>query len=461
MNITQSTVSDLTLQLTMQIVESDYINEVNKTLAQYRRKANVPGFRPGMVPAGMIKKMYGESVVAEVVSNLIGQELEKYIAQEGLATLGQPMPDTSIQQQIDFRSDKDFTFYYLVGIKPNINLTIDQSIEANYSNILFDEEDVDQYLLDIRRQMGSQSDGEHISLGDLVNGELYQWADGKRLEAGFTNLNASLQTDSIQDESTLNLFIGKIKGDAVVFNPNAAFQNRSKLVAFVGAPVEQTADLDADYEFVVNEIKHTELAEMNEKLFSAIYQDAAIFSEEELRSRIRVDIEQTYKAQSERTFFNDMIQKLIELTNLNLPDDFLKTWILESNAREEADKRITPEQLEVQYIYYRDTLRWQLIEEYIVVNNNMMITEDELRGRIKEILGLQAFGGDMDGNEEILNQITDSVMKNKEEVKKLTDQILEQKLTSFFKEKVKLNEMSMRYDDFKEMIIESSLKTIS
>lgn len=453
MNISQKSTGELTLQLTLQVTESDFAEEVKKSLDQYRKQANIPGFRPGKVPFGMVKKMYGESVTADVVSKVIGDELDKYMSEQKMSILGQPMPDMDIQQPIDFKNGTEFTFYYNIGLKPEINIDLDDSYGLKFNKILFEEEDVDKYINDMRTKLGTQSNNEIVSEGDVVMGSLVELdEEGKELAEGIRNEKASLSVDFIKLEAIKDKFIGSKVGDVVGFNPANAFKSDVEVGSLLNIGKDKAKDLTSDFDFKILEVSHIEPAEMNEVFFSQIYENAFITSEEELRERVAKDIEATYEAESERKFFNDTVEAIIKKTDLPLPDEFLKAWIKENNLREDEDKRISPEELDLQYDSYRDSLRWQLLEENLVVNNGLIVTEQELRDRVKEILGLQAFGGDMGANEEILNQVTESVMQNQDEVKRVSDQIIEQKLSKFFKEKLNPEEVNMKYDDFIEML---------
>jgi trigger factor len=453
MNITHNSTGELTMQLVLNIVESDYADEVKKSLEQYRKQANIPGFRPGKVPFGMVKKMYGESVIADVVSHAIGDALDKYMAEQKLSILGQPLPDKVNQKPVDFKNEKDFTFYYIVGLKPEINLELNESLGLTFHNIMADDEDVEKYLGDIRKQMGTQTQAEKVSEGDVISGSMKEVdADGNVVEGGIAIENTSLHVDYIKLKTIKAKFIGKKTGNEIVFNPAKAFKNDAEVGSLLGIGSKKAKDVEADFMFTIDEINHHELAEINEELYAKVYENSHISSEEELRARIKTDIELTYKSESERKFFNDAIEAIIKQTDLNLPDAFLKEWIMESNLREEEDKRIAPEELDAQYDAYRDSLRWQLLEEHIVVSNNLMVTEQEIRDRVKELLGLQSFGGDTEANSEIINQVTESIMQNKEEIKRVSDQIIEQKLTKYFMENIKPTELNLRYDDFVEMI---------
>jgi len=454
MNITQKTTNELTLQLTMQVVESDYAEEVKKSLNQYRKQANIPGFRPGMVPFGMIKNQYSEAVTADVVSNLIGEKLDKYIKDQKLEILGQPMPDHENQKLVDFKTAKEFTFYYIIGLKPEIDFKLDKSYKVPYYKLMAQDEDVDKYIDEARLKLGTQSNPETVSENDVVMGTLTELdKDGKTVkEGGITNDKATFSIEKIKLKTIKTKFVGKKVGSTIKFNAAKAFKSDAELATILSITAPEAKELTNDFQFEIVEISHIEPAEMNEEFFSKVFNNAEIKTDKDLRDRISTDIEKSYEAESNRNFYNDVVETIIEKTNLNLPDEFLKSWILESNRREEKDQQISKEELDEQYVSYRDTLRWQLLEEDLIVKNDLITTEEEIRERVQEILGLQAFGGDTEGSEDILKQVTESVMQDKEQIKQVSQQIVEQKLTNLFTDNIKPEEINISYDDFVKMM---------
>ena len=451
MNITKESKGDLILSLSLNVVEADYIDEVKKSLNEYRKTANIPGFRAGKVPFGMVQKMYGEAVKADVVSKYIGEQLDKYIVDNKLELLGQPLPDQEKQEAINFKDDKDFTFYYELGIKPSIDLELDAKTKVTRYAIQAEEETIEKYLQDILARFGEQSNPEVVADNDMVMGTVTQLdEDGKDLKDGITK-DISISLEKIKLKTIKNKFIGKKKGAAVVFNMKKAFKDDVEVATLLAITREEAEVLTSDFKMEIKEISRITPAEMNEELFAKVYENDNIKTEEELRARVKKDVEESFKAEGDRKFYSDVTKALIKKTDLTLPDEFLKRWIIESNMRETEDKRISMEELNSQYESYRDTLRWQLIEEHLVKQNDLYVTQEEIRARVKEILGMQAFGG-QDGNDEILEQVTAQVMQNEEEIKRVSDQIIEQKMTNFFNEKLKITEKNISYDDFVAMV---------
>ena len=452
MNITQESKGELITSLTLNVVEADYIEEVKKSLDEYRKTANIPGFRAGKVPFGMVQKMYGEAVKADVVSKFIGEQLDKHIADNKLELLGQPLPDHEKQKTINFKDDKDFTFYYELGEKPSIDLVLDAKTKVTRYSIQAEEETVEKYIQDILARFGEQSNPDTVADNDMVMGAVTQLdAEGKEaLEGGITK-DVSISLEKIKLKTIKNKFIGKKKGASIVFNMKKAFKDDVEVATLLAITREEAEVLTADFKMEIKEVSRITPAEMNEELYAKVYENDNIKTEEELRARVQKDVEESFKAEGDRKFYADVTKTLLKKTDLALPDEFLKRWIIESNMRETEDKRISVEELDSQYDSYRDTLRWQLIEEHLVKQNDLYVTQEEIKDRVKEILGMQAFGG-QDGNDEVLNQVTEQVMQNEEEIKRVSDQIIEQKMTNFFNENIKVTEKKISYDDFVAMV---------
>lgn len=397
----------------------------------------------------MIKKMYYEPLVADTVSHMIGESLESYINDNNLAILGQPLPNIEKQTVVNFKEDKDFTFYYDIAFKPAVEFELNEKMKANFYDIQAGDDVVEKYLTEIRQRFGNQSNPESVEEKDLVFGTI--------AEVGKTDENStktSIQIENIKLKTIQKQFVGSKKDDVIVFNPTKAFKNDQDVAALFNVNIERVKEFGGDYEFKIADISRIELAELNEELYSKVYENSAISTEEELRARIRKDVEDTFKMESERKLLNDVTKTLIDKTNLNLPDEFLKRWILENHRDEKEENRITKEQLEMQYDSYRDSLRWQLIEEKLITDFSLSVTKDDIRDRVAALMGIQFMGENDETMKPFIDQIVDSVLKNKDEIRRISDQVMETKLINLFKEKVKLTHKTISYDDFVKMVKE-------
>jgi len=452
MEIKHQITENLTAKISINFVEEDYQQEVTKALKEQSRKASIHGFRPGKVPFGMIKKMYGEAVMADTISNKLGTALDEYLKSKDFKTLGQLLIDDEEMKAVNFNTDKEFTFNYVVGLKPEFDIEIDDKLKLDFYNITVAKDAVDKYLMDVRKRFGTQSDTEFAAEDDIVMGNFAEVnSDGNEVENGVKK-DSSIHLDYIKNKEIKADFLKLKKNESLIFNPQKAFKNEIELASILGIALSEVKNFKSDVKFTLSGISHFEPADINEDLFSKVYENDHITNEDELRERILRDIEGTYKSESKNQFMNELVDTLLELTNLNLPDEFMKKWILENNAREENDKKISRDELDLQYVNYRDTLRWQIIEEHISDKYGLKISNDEIKVRVGELLGMQAFGGDDESSQKIIDQVTESVMQNKEEVNKIASQIMEQKLTALFKEKAKVNEQNISYEDFITMV---------
>jgi len=453
MEITHKINEGLTANITVKFVEEDYQEEVKKALNDHRRKATIHGFRPGKVPFGMIKKMYGESVMADTISKKLGDVLDDFLKTSDFKILGQPLPDEEKQTQVDFVNQKEFTFNYVVGLKPEFDVEVEENIKLDYNIIKIADDAVENYLIDIRKRFGTQSNTDEIAEGDVIFGNMVEVdSEGNDVVEGI-NKDVSFEIDYIKLKGVKTNLMKLKKDKSLVFNPAKAFKNDIQLSSILGIGLNEAKKFTADMKFTLKEISHIELAEFDEKLFSQVYENEHIENEEQLRARVLRDIEETYISEGKNQFMNDMVDYLVEKTNLDLPDEFLKRWIIESNRNEEEDKQISPAELEMQYVNYRDTMRWQLVEEKLSEKYGLTITNEEIKKKIGELLGLQAFGGEnSEQTKGIIDQVTESVMQNKEEVNKVANQIMEQKLIDLFEEKATVTKKSISYDDFIVMV---------
>lgn len=452
MNINHESSGDLTALITLTIEENDYKEKVEKELKNYKRSASMPGFRPGKVPMGMIKKMYEESLKANTVSQLIGEELDKYIKEKDLKLFGQPLPNKEKQEAINFKDDKDFTFYYDIAFIPKIDLDLDKKRKADFLKISAGEEDVDKYINEMRTKSGKQTNPDDVKEGDVVFGNIQELDDDGNIKEDGIQKDTSIHVDYIKLKTIKAKFLALKKGKSVDFNPKRTFKNDAELASLLDIKKEEAEEMKSDFRFTLNEVSRIEKAELNEEFFNQMFPGQEIKTEEEMRAKVKEDIEKTYDNESNRYFFNEATKTLIKDADISLPDEFLKRWILERNQDEENDETITHEQLEAQYPSYQESLKWQVIEEQIAEKNELKVTQDDLKEQVKKWLSAQTFGG---GNEdekqdEIINTVMESVMQNEEEVRKLSTQIMEEKMTKLFKDKFELKEKTVSYDEFVE-----------
>lgn len=445
MNISRENTGDLTAILRVEIGEADYAEKVTKALNDLKRKANIPGFRAGKVPMGIVKKMYGTSVMADEVNKVLTDSLNQYVIDEKLNLLGNPIPSFD-QDNVDFNTQKDFVFSFDIGLSPVIDLELNKDIHVPYHKIKVAKNMLDDYVADICERFGEHSHPETIEENSKITASFKQLnEEGQILEGGLANENASFNMEDIKLKTLSKSLVGKAVGDQVNFDPMRAFKDANKVSAMLAVAKVMVEDLTAEFEVKIKEITFITPAEINEELFEKAYPGAELKSEEDLRNRIKEDASKQFEGESDKLFMGTAVDTLIEKANINVPDEFMKRWILENNQGE-----LTAEQLEAQYDSYSNSLKWQLLQNHIITKNEIQVSQDDVRAHVKSFISGQYFGG-MEQNEAMassLDGIVDNVMKNQEEVKKIYDQLYDNKILTLFKEKLSLDTETMPLEDF-------------
>ncbi|MFQ3332255.1 MAG: trigger factor [Thalassomonas sp.] len=443
MNLTQSKAKDLMATITVDVVANDYTEKVDKVLKDYRKTAEVPGFRKGKTPMGIINKKYRTSVVVEEVNKLIQDELYKHITEEKVRVLGSPMPmdDT----KIDWENDVDFKFVYEIGLAPEFDVKITAKDKLNYQKIKADAKLVDGYCTDIAKRYGKMSNPEVSEEGDLVFCSINQLdVDGNVMENGIKN-EATVSMDHIADKKIKKQFIGVKADDVILVNVMKAFTNHSDLGAMLSVSHDAIHNLTSEeFQFTIKNINRLAPADLNVELFDKVYGEGTVKDVKEFREKIQAEAEGQFVAESDRMLKNDVVTYFIEKLKLQMPDDFLKRWLVQT-----SEQPITMEMLETEYDMYSKSLQWQLIENKILENYEIKVSQDDIIAHTKKLIGMQMKQyGQPEGDDAQLTDIATGILKNEEEKKKIYDQIFDERTLAVYKENFKLTEKSISYDDF-------------
>jgi len=445
MNITNESTGDLTALITVEINENDYAEKVKSGLNVYRKKANIPGFRAGKVPFGIINKMYGKAVLGEEVNKLLSEKLNSYITENKLNLLGNPLPSISKEDKVDLDNEKDFTFYFDIALAPEISLELNDKIKANFFDIEISDKMLDEYVLDIQSRFGEHTHPEVVAEGTEVEADFKQLdAEGNVLEGGIEH-KGRFKVDDIKLKTIAKLVLGKAKGETLVFDPMKAFKDADKVAVMLAVTKEMVEDLKADFQVEIVNIHLTIPAENNEELYKKAYPSAEIKNEEDFRAKIKEDASKQFVAESDKLFLSETVDLLIEKANIQIPAEFMKRWVLANN-----EGKLTAEQIETQWTSYEHSLKWQLLQEKLFKAHNIVVEPTEVREHIKGFIGGQYFGGQTEdeGFKSQIDGIVDTVMQNKEEVNKIYDQLYDKKLLDLLKEKLSLKNKSISLDDF-------------
>jgi len=444
MNISQESNGELTAIIHINLQESDYADAVNKQLSDYKKKANMPGFRPGMVPLGMIKKMYGNAVMAEEVNKTLSEALNKYIIENKINVIGNPVPNTEKTTNIDFAKQKEFDFFFDIGLAPEIDIKLSKDISVPNYTIKVSDSEIDKAIEDIKVRFGEDENPEVAEEGDAFQGKFIEVdTEGNVINGGVEN-DGFLKFEDIKLKTIQKKFVGTKAGESITFNPMNAIKDESKVASLLNRHDEGDEKLNSDYKFDIAKIVRTKEAIIGEDLYKKVFPSKEITTEEEFRKLLSEDLVKHYQRDTDKQFLSDTVKELIKIANINLPDEFLKRWLLESN-----DGKITQEQIDEQYDSYARTFRWQLLEGELLKEHGeaMQVKEEEVRGKVAAYFQTMG-GGELTPQ---LEGIIDQVLSNNEEKQKIYNDIQDEKLIKLFKDNVTAKNKKVTTEKFIEI----------
>lgn len=437
MNITKKDIDSLNAVLTVEIVKEDYSSKVEKVLNDYRKNANIPGFRKGHVPMGMVKKQYGRAVLLEEVNKILQDSLHKYLNDEKLSILGNPLPKN--EAEINWDAD-DYSFEFELGLTPEFEVDVKANEVVQY-NIVADDKMIDNQIKTIRKQYGKLTSKDEVEKDDEITGTFTSNEEGEEKKV---NHKTTFSTADVDGKTQLKALIGAKKGDKVVLKTKGMFADEHNNQKFFGVSHDDAHGLDIEVTLHIEEVNKREMAELNQELFDKLFGEGVISSEDELKAKIKEDAEKQFADQSDQKLLNDVVESLIENTKFDLPAEFLTRWIAKSGETE-----LSEEEAKAEYEKSEKGLRYQLIEGKLRAENNLNVTFEELKDFSKNMIKAQmAQFGQMNPSDEEIESITARILSNKEEVERLSEQLQTNKLLQFFKENAKLKAKELTYDEF-------------
>lgn len=438
MNITKQEIDALNTIVTIAIEKDDFRPNVDKVLNDYRKKASIPGFRKGFVPMTLIKKQYEKSVVIEEVNKLLQDGLNNFIVEEKLDILGNPIP----KPNNDFSWDnEDFTFDFEIGLSPKFEINLEAKNNISLYKIVADDAFINEEMMHVQKQYGKLVTESEVSADGRVVGAFSFEYKGEAKEK-----NANVEISQINGKANQKKFIGKKVGDVIELNTKGLFNDDHDLMHALALDHDDAHGFDADVKFTITEISKYELAELNQELFDKLFGEGVIKSVEEFKAEIKKTAENQFQGQADQKFLNDATDFLIKNTSFELPGEFLKRWLQMT-----GEKEMTFEEASQEFERSEKGLRYQLIEGQLAKENNLQVTMEDLRSFAKNLLKVQyaQYGQEL-LNDEFLDGVADRVLQNQDEVKRLSEQIITQKLMSLYKEKMKYKTKEVTYKEFVE-----------
>ncbi len=453
MNISFEAPDKINGLMTITLEKEDYQGEVEKTLKDYRKRANVPGFRPGMTPMGLIKRQFGAAVKVDVVNKMLGEKLYEYVRENKIQMLGEPLPSDK-QEALDFEGDAPLTFKFDIAVAPEFEAKLSGKDKIDYYNITVDDKLIDQQVEMYQSRAGQYEKAEQYDpeQRDMLKGDLRELDEkGNVKEGGITVADAVLMPQYMKVDDQKKLFDGAKLGDIITWNPRKAYpESDVEVSSLLKIQKEEVKDHEGDFTFQITEISRFVKAEINQQLFDQTFGEGTVKDEKEFRQKIADIISQQFKADSDYKFLQD-VRKHMEkkVGKLEFPEAILKRVMLNNNKDKGADF------VEKNFEASIKELGWHLIKEQLVAAQEIKVEDDDLKNVAKEAARAQfAQYGMSNVPDEYLENYAAEMLKKRENVDGLVDRAVDVKLTAALKGVVKLNEKDITLEDFQKMLQE-------
>ena len=434
MNITKQNSDALNAVVKIDIVAEDYQAKVSKLLEDYRKKADIPGFRKGNVPMGMIKKQYGKSIMIDEVNKLIQTSLNKYLTDEKLEILGNPIP--RMQEDINWEAEI-FSFEFELGLAPLFDVDLNAKKKVTQYTIIATDELIDKEVENIQARYGTESPTEVVTATSNVTGTFV--SQEKEIDK-----KATFSLKDVQGKANLKKFVGAKSGTFIELKTKGLFTNEYQLESVLGIPQDEVVGLDINVTFTLEAATETVLAELDQELFNKLFPDGSVTTVTAVRAKIKEDAEKQFSQQGDQQLLNAVTEYLVENTKFDLPADFLKKWLATA-----GEKQLSTEEAAAEYAKSEKALRYQLIEGKIMKDNDIKLDYAELVNYAKGFIRTQmAQFGNMNPEEKELDDIATRILSNQEEAQKLQAQLMSQKLLTFFKENMSFKSKELSYEKF-------------
>ncbi len=448
MNITKKVVDDVNIVISLDIEKADYAEAVEKQIKQVRKNAQMPGFRKGMVPASLIRKQYGMQITIDEVNKLINDTMYKYIAENKLAVLGEPMVDEN-QEPVDFATAESFTVSFAVALAPQFDLKLDDTVSMPYYTIKVSDVMIDNQVKAYQNQLGEFVMADEACEEDVIKGDIAELdAEGNIVEGGITMEGATVYPKYMKNDDEKAKFNGAKKFASVDFNPAVAYDNNeAELASLLGKKKEEVAGITANFRFTINEINHHVDAELNEELFKKVFGEECT-TEEAFRAQLSELIAKQLESNSNYKFSLDAREALIaSVGELKFPEESLKKWLLSKDEKHDEEK------LNEQFPQMMEDLTWQLIEEKIAAAHNVKLDNNDLKAEARAMIQIQmAQYGMSNIPAEYLEQYAENILKDQKQVAQLRDSAMTRRVIDIVRNTVTLDKKELTFEEFQELL---------
>jgi trigger factor len=450
MKITRDNIDELNAVIKVVIEKSDYELKVENTLKDYRKKAKIDGFRPGMVPIGIIRKMFGKSVIAEEVNKVLEESLQDYFTKENITALGDPLPHDDKEPEINWDTQSEFEFVFDIGISPDFEAPVNDKEKIPYYKIKIDDDASRQHVDRLVSRYGSFKETERVTGNEMIKADIVQVdKQGQPVPEGVKVEDASLYLEFIKDEKIRKKFNDLRVGSELELDMHKAFPSEVDLAALLKIDKDKLKEIKDDFKLTLKSISVFEKPEINQDLFDKIYGKDVVKSKEEFDQQVDKELTASMEREGDYKFTADVKDYYLKKFKKNLPADFLKRWLLKVN-----EGKFTREQVDKDFDQFAGDLKWQLIKSRITRENDIKITEEELRAFIGFNLRMQflQYYGIPNVPEETLAKYVEEALKDKSEIRRYSEKLIENKVFDLVKKNVKLEEKEITLEKFNKML---------
>lgn len=440
MDIIQEKIDDLNALLKVEVKEGDYNATVQQTLKSQQKKASMPGFRPGKVPFGMIKKMYGTSVKVEEINRLVGSKISEYISENELNILGQPLPVES--QVLDWENQADFSLQYEMGLSPEFELKLSSKDKFKYYNVVPDGKIIDNYVDEITMRYGKVSNPTEVGEKDMVAIDIIE-VDGKEVKEGGYAGMVTVGVDKITNEDIKKSIVGKKHGDKVYFDIKKVGKDLDESVSILNIEKSSLENSGDEFEVEIGTISRMSPADIDQDLFDKVYGKDTVKTKEEFLSKVKEESKGMLGDQGKNKLKSDMIDYFLEKLKFELPDAFMKKWLVIS-----SDGKLNHETVEGDYENYKKSIKWQIIENKFIQENDLKVENAEVVEKAKEMIAANFKQYGQEVPEDQLDMYAQNILSKEEEKRRLYDDLYYDKIIELVKEKCKVEEEEIGYEEF-------------
>ncbi len=449
MNISKENIDALNAVIKLTVEKDDYAKKVDDVLKDYRKRVNMPGFRPGKVPAGVVKKMYGKAVLADEVNKLVSESIHGYIVENKLDLLGEPLPSES-QEVIDFDTAESFEFAFDVALAPEVEVKLTKREKLPLYTIEITDEMLATQVDSITGRFGTTEKVDEVTEKSMVKGNFAELNDkGEVKEEGITKQDAVISLSVIKDDAEKAKLLGAKAGDVITFNPTKAFPNESEITYMLGVEKEVAADLTSDFQFTITEATEFKQPEMNQDLFDKAFGEGEVKTEEEFKERVKSDFANMLAMETEYRFTVDAKDKLMGKVDVEFPEAFLKRWLLATNRENE---QMNEETLENEMPRFLEDLKWQLIRNSLIKASDLKVEEADVVEYAKKSARIQFMQYGLNNvPEEHLENYAKEMIQKEDQRRQMAEGAINDKVMDLIKESVKVEEKEISRDDFNKL----------